>query len=53
MGKQALWGLLCMDFFNHALSGTNDAIIVCERIKAILQRGRYGKRHSKSGRNHF
>jgi hypothetical protein len=53
MGKQAQWGLPSMDFFNHALSGIEDAIIVCGRINAILQRGRYGKRHSNSGRHHF
>ncbi len=31
MGKQALWGLFYMNCLNHALSGMNDAIIICER----------------------
>jgi hypothetical protein len=42
MEKQALWGLLCMVFFNHALSGTNDAIIVSSASKPFYNEGVMG-----------
>ena len=42
MGKQAYGGLSGMNIYNHALSGKNDAINICERINTICNEGVMG-----------